>query len=157
MPHRHHTTTPLKHPTISHCAALRVRYAETDKMQVVYNGNYLTYFEVGRTDLLRACGLPYSLLESEGLMLPVLEAQIFYKSPAFYDDVLYIHTTYKLERKATIRLEYVIMRGEVEIATGYTVHSFVTRDGMKPVRPPKMFFDAVADYAKTYFPAPTEG
>jgi acyl-CoA thioester hydrolase len=139
--------------TVSHTAALRVRYADTDKMNIVYNGNYLTYFEVGRTELLRACGLPYSHLEREGFLLPVLEAHIEFKTPALYDDVLYIHTSYVIERKPTIRLEYVIKRGEVELATGYTLHSFVKADSMKPIKPPALFFDAVNEYAKNHFPA----
>jgi acyl-CoA thioester hydrolase len=138
--------------TVSHCAALRVRYADTDKMQIVYNGTYLTYFEVGRTELLRACGLPYSQLERDGYLLPVLEAAVQYKSPAYYDDVLYIYTSYIIKRAATIRLDYVIKRGETEIATGYTLHSFVDAKSMKPVRPPAVFFEAIAEYAESNFP-----
>lgn len=142
------STTATVPPTITHCASVRVRYAETDKMKIVYNGNYLVYFEIGRTDLLRACGLPYAELEREGLMLPVLEAHVNYKTPAEYDDVLYIYASYTLEIKPTIRIDYVIKRGETDIATGYTTHSFVRTETMKPVRPPNSFFDAVREYAK---------
>jgi acyl-CoA thioester hydrolase len=67
-------------PILQHTSSIRVRYAETDKMRVVYNGEYLTYFEVGRTEALRAFGLPYTDLENEGYLLPVIEANIQYTS-----------------------------------------------------------------------------
>ena len=135
--------------TARHTATVRVRYADTDKMKIVYNGNYFVYFEIGRTELLRAYGLPYSELERQGYMLPVLEAYAKYKTPAVYDDVLSIHTSYAVERKPVIRLEYVITRADaagssVEIAAGHTLHSFVNSATMRPVRPPQMFFDAVS-------------
>ncbi len=129
--------------SVTHRSQVRVRYADTDKMKIVYNGNYLIYFEIGRTELLRACGLPYVGLEKAGFLLPVLEAYARYKMPAVYDDVLDIYATYTLERAPTIRIEYVIKRGEDEIVSGYTLHAFVTADAMKPVRPPKIFFDAI--------------
>lgn len=131
--------------SFTHRSQVRVRYADTDKMKIVYNGNYLIYFEIGRTELLRACGLPYVELEKAGFQLPVLEAYARYKAPAVYDDLLDIYATYTLERLPTIRIEYVIRRGEEEIVSGYTNHAFVTVEAMKPVRPPKIFFDAIAD------------
>ncbi|MBK7981513.1 MAG: acyl-CoA thioesterase [Ignavibacteriae bacterium] len=73
---------------LSHTTSIRVRYADTDKMQFVYNGKYLEYFEVGRTELLRSCGLAYSELEKIGYQLPLIEAGLKYKMPAYYDDVL---------------------------------------------------------------------
>lgn len=135
--------------TARHTATVRVRYADTDKMKIVYNGNYFVYFEVGRTELLRACNLPYSTIEEQGFMLPVLEAHIAYKSPAYYDDLLDIHTSYTLERKAIVRLDYAIQRNTTDIAIGYTTHSFVNADTMRPVRPPAIFFDAVAQFIQS--------
>ena len=132
-------------PTVTHRSQVRVRYADTDKMKIVYNGNYLVYFEIGRTELLRACGLPYTELEKSGYLLPVLEIFARYKAPAVYDDLLDIYATYTLERLPTIRIEYLIKRGEEEIVSGYSIHPFVTADGMKPVRPPKIFFDAIEE------------
>ncbi|TAE34216.1 MAG: acyl-CoA thioesterase [Candidatus Kapaibacterium sp.] len=137
------TTLTRNNASITNRAEIRVRYAETDKMKVVYNGNYLTYFEVGRTELLRACGLPYPELERTGFLLPVLEAHVKYKMSAVYDDVLSIYATYTLERIPTIRIDYLIKRGDDEIASGYTVHPFVAAETMKPVRPPKVFFEAI--------------
>ncbi|MCU0427034.1 MAG: acyl-CoA thioesterase [Candidatus Kapabacteria bacterium] len=129
--------------SVTHRSQVRVRYADTDKMKIVYNGNYLIYFEIGRTELLRGCGLPYVELEKAGYLLPVLEAYARYKAPAVYDDLLDIYATYTLERTPTIRIEYIIKRGEEELVSGYTSHAFVTAEGMKPVRPPKIFFDAI--------------
>ncbi|MCB0439221.1 MAG: acyl-CoA thioesterase, partial [Mangrovimonas sp.] len=80
---------------LSHTSKIRVRYADTDKMQFVYNGKYLEYFEVGRTELLRNVGLPYSNIKKEGYQLPLMEAGLKYKNPAHYDDVLLIEA--KLE------------------------------------------------------------
>lgn len=128
---------------ITNTTELRVRYADTDKMQIVYNGVYLEYFEVGRTELLRACGTPYAGLEQQGYLLPVLEASVRYKSPAFYDDILLIETRYDATLQALVRIEYTIRRGDTVIATGFTVHSFVQADTMRPVRPPKVYRDAI--------------
>jgi acyl-CoA thioester hydrolase len=133
--------------SVTHRSQTRVRYADTDKMKIVYNGNYLTYFEIGRTELLRACDLPYLELERAGFLLPVMEAHVEYLTPAEYDDVLDIYATYRLEQKASIRIDYVIQRGETVIVRGYTTHAFVKADTMKPVRPPAMFFEAIARHA----------
>ena len=74
---------------------IRVRYADTDQMQFAYNGKYLEYFEVGRTEMLREIGLPYNVLEKKGYQLPVLEAHIKYHRPAFYDDIIIIKSVLK--------------------------------------------------------------
>ena len=132
-------------PTVTHRSQVRVRYADTDKMKIVYNGNYLVYFEIGRTELLRACGLPYTELEKSGYLLPVLEIFARYKAPAVYDDLLDIYATYTLERLPTIRIEYLIKRGEEVIVSGYSIHPFVTAYVIKPVLPPKIFFDAIEE------------
>jgi acyl-CoA thioester hydrolase len=126
-----------------HRSQLRVRYADTDKMGVVYNGNYLTYFEVGRTELLRAMGIPYAEMEKSGYLLPVLEAGIVYKAPALYDDLLSIETTFTMERGILLRLSYRIIRDNSLIAEGFTKHSFISADTRRPVRPPKFFIDTL--------------
>jgi acyl-CoA thioester hydrolase len=108
-------------------------------MRVVYNGEYLTYFEVGRTEALRAFGLPYTELEKEGYLLPVIEAFIQYKSPAFYDDILEITATLSSCITATITISYIIRRKDILIAEGRTVHTFVHATTMKPARPPKSY------------------
>jgi acyl-CoA thioester hydrolase len=112
-----------------------VRYAETDMMGIVYHANYLPWFEVGRTTLLKEIGVPYKKLEEEGFRLQVLEISAKYLRPAVYDDTLVIVTTVNERPLLRIRLEYEVRRGEELLATGASVHAFVDRQG-KPVRPP---------------------
>ena len=116
-------------------AQVTVRYAETDMMGVVYHGSYLPWFEIGRTTLLKELGLPYKKLEEEGYRLPVLEVSAKYFRPAVYDDTLTIVTRLHERPLLRIRLEYEVRRGEELLATGFTVHAFIDREG-KPVRPP---------------------
>ena len=112
-----------------------VRYAETDMMGVVYHGNYLPWFEVGRTTLLKEMGLSYKEMEQQGYRLPVLEVTAKYHRPAVYDDTLTIVTRLREVPVLRIRLHYEVRRGEELLATGETVHVFIDREG-KPVRPP---------------------
>jgi acyl-CoA thioester hydrolase len=112
-----------------------VRYAETDMMGVVYHGNYLPWFEVGRTTLLKELGLPYRQLEADGYRLPVLEVSAKYLRPAVYDDTLTIVTFLRERPVLRIRLDYEVRRGDELLATGHTVHAFIDREG-RPVRPP---------------------
>ncbi len=128
---------------IEHCTNVRVRYAETDKMGFVYYGRYLEWFEVGRTEMLRAMGLPYSTIESDGLLLPVIEAYCKYRKSATYDEVVQIVSSLAEVPKMKIRINYKILNETDELlAEGYTIHIFLTRDG-KPVRPPKYFTDLI--------------
>jgi acyl-CoA thioester hydrolase len=127
-------------------AQVTVRYAETDMMGVVYHGNYLPWFEIGRTTLLKELGLPYRKLEEEGYRLPVLEVGAKYFRPAVYDDTLTIVTRLPEKPLLRIRLEYEVRRGEELLATGFTVHAFIDRDG-RPVRPPA---GAVAVFAGVF-------
>ncbi len=117
---------------------IAVRYAETDMMGIVYHGNYLPWFEVGRTTLLKENGLPYRELEAAGFRLPVLEVTCRYLQPARYDDELEIVTTLREKPMLRIKLEYEVRRGETVLATGYTTHAFVNPHG-EPVRPPPIF------------------
>ena len=128
---------------ISHDAVVRVRYAETDKMGIVNNGSYLTYFEVGRTELMRHFGFSYPDFEISGFQLPVIEALVNYKNPAYYDDVLTIRTCLTFELKPTITYKYNILRNETIIAKGHTVHSYMSAETKHAVRPPKFFIDAL--------------
>jgi len=112
-----------------------VRYAETDMMGVVYHGNYLPWFEVGRTTLLKELGLPYRQLEADGYRLPVLEVSAKYLRPAVYDDTLTIVTFLRERPVLRIRLDYEVRRGDELLATGHTLHAFIDREG-RPVRPP---------------------
>lgn len=116
-------------------AQVTVRYAETDMMGIVYHANYLPWFEIARTTLLKGMGVPYTRLEAEGFRLPVLEVSAHYLRPALYDDALEITATLSEMPTLRIRLEYKVKRGEELLATGSTMHAFVDRQG-RPVRPP---------------------
>src|ERR1043165_2690424 len=93
-------------------AQVVVRYAETDMMGVVYHGNFLPWFEIGRTTLLKEMGLPYRQLEAEGYRLPVLEVGAKYIRPALYDDTITVITTLREKPLLRIRLEYEVKRDE---------------------------------------------
>jgi len=108
-------------PEIVHCTQVRVRYADTDQMGVVYYAAYLVYFEVGRTELLRACGVAYRELE---------------------------RTRYQPRYEPRLRLEYEVLRQQQRIAIGYTLHAFMDARRWRPVRPPKFFWEALRQRVK---------
>lgn len=133
---------------LSHTTKIRVRYADTDKMQFVYNGKYLEYFEVGRTELLRETGLEYSRLEAEGYQLPLIEAGLKYINPAHYDDVLCIEASIKELYSAKIHIEYNVSResdGKL-IATGFTTHIFIKVETKKATKPPSIYIETLKKY-----------
>ena len=116
---------------------LRVRYAETDKMAVVYYANYLVWFEVARADLLRALGWTYNEMEASGVSLPVIEAQCEYQRPARYDDEIEVRTEGEMVSAVRMRFTYTVVRraDDVVSARGYTVHAALDRAG-RPCRLP---------------------
>ena len=125
---------------------MRVRYAETDQMGVVYHANYLVWFEVGRVELMRQRGLNYKLLEQEeGCWIAVVEATARYKAPARYDDELIVETTVKSVRGPVIRFVYRIFRAEdgLLLCEGETVHVVLGRD-MKRRRIPKKYAEILS-------------
>jgi acyl-CoA thioester hydrolase len=122
---------------------IRVRYAETDGMGVVYYGNYLTWFEVGRTDLLRQLGRSYrEIEENERIHLPVVEAHCRYHRPARYDDLVDIVTRASRPSRARLQFDYELSRAQdgVLLASGSTLHVAVGRDG-RPCRLPRNLQD----------------
>jgi acyl-CoA thioester hydrolase len=109
---------------------VRVIYGDTDQMGVVYYANYLRYFEAGRNEHIRACGLRYrDFEECFSLRLPVAEAKVSYRIPARYDDLLVVETTLAELGRASARFEYRVLRGEELLATGHTVHACVDLEG----------------------------
>ena len=128
--------------SVSHA---RVRYAETDKMGVVYYANYFVWFEIGRTDWLRASGATYRVMEDEGLGLPVIEAHCEYRAGARYDDEVEIRTAAALRSPVRLAFDYEVLRHEdgALLASGYTVHAAVDRSG-RPVRLPARVRDLFA-------------
>ena len=121
---------------------ITVRYSETDMMGIVYHGNYLPWFEVGRTTLLKECGLPYKDLEAQGYRLPVIELGTKFFKPALYDDTVTVITRLKERPLLRIRLEYEVRRGEELLVTGFTTHAFINHAG-EPVRPPAYFVETM--------------
>ncbi len=115
--------------------SLRVRYAETDAMGVVYYGRYFEYFEDGRVAYLRERGVPYSEMERAGVFMPVAEAYCKYRAPARFEDELTVEARVSEAGRARVRFDYVIRRGDEVLAEGYTVHAARGRDG-RPVRIP---------------------
>lgn len=117
---------------------VRIAYADTDRMGVMYYGNYFTLFERGRTELMRNLGIRYrDLEENEKVFLPASEASCRYLSPARYDDLIRVQTRVKAVGPAHIDFEYEIVNGETgrPVARGFTRHPFVN-DRWKPVRVP---------------------
>jgi acyl-CoA thioester hydrolase len=117
---------------------VRVRYADTDRMGVVYYANYLIWFEVGRTEWLRQAGWSYSAMEREGgVQLPVIEAHCEYRQPARYDDEVDIDARATLLTPVRIRFDYALTRAAdgAPLAGGYTVHAGIDTAG-KPCRLP---------------------
>lgn len=138
---------------------LRVRYQETDRMAVVYHTNYINWFEWARTELIRACGYPYELVEEQGLLLPVLEVGAQFKQPAGYDELVTVYTRVKAYSNVRLEFAYEVRRGAPEhketegasgsgkpslqewlaepqgvlLAAGFSKHMWVNRD-WKPVR-----------------------
>jgi len=106
---------------------IRVRYADTDQMKFVYYAKYFEYFEQGRSDLLRAIGVPYPEIEKRGMFLPVIEAHAEYFSSAHFDDLLEVVTVLKTIPSSTIRIEYELRNAETKelLSKGYTVHCFL--------------------------------
>jgi acyl-CoA thioester hydrolase len=118
-------------------STLRVRYAETDKMGVVYYANYLVWFEVARADLLRSLGWSYREMEIAGISLPVIEAHCNYLRPARYDDEIAVKTEGRMLSPVRMEFEYQVVRTEdgTIAAQGKTVHAAVDPSG-KPCRLP---------------------
>jgi acyl-CoA thioester hydrolase len=123
----------------SHQTEVRVRYAETDRMQVVYYANYLVWCEVGRVEFLRALGQSYAQLEAGGVALAVSEAKVRYLAPARFDDVVRIETTLTGVRSRAVSFDYLITNAEsgVRLATAHTALVSITSDGRLAAIPPE--------------------
>jgi acyl-CoA thioester hydrolase len=128
--------------TTSH---VRVRYAETDKMGIVYYANYLIWFEIGRTDWLRDTGWTYRSMEEDGIQLPVIGARCEYRQAARYDDEVEIRTRARKLSPVRVQFDYEAVRRAdgVILASGHTIHATVDSSG-RPVRMPDRVKDLFA-------------
>ncbi|MCY0874685.1 MAG: thioesterase family protein [Firmicutes bacterium] len=115
---------------------LRVRYHETDPMRIAWHGNYIGWFEIGRTDWLRERGLSYRELEDDGIFLPVLRVECAYRQSARYDDLIVVQTTLAQYNGLRLSFSYEVLRAEDGrlLTTGLTEHTF-TRANLQPLRP----------------------
>ncbi len=115
---------------------IRIPYADTDKMGVVYHANYLKYFEMGRTELMRQIGFTYDEMEKQGLYFPVVNAQCNYHAPAHYDDLITVETTISEIKNVTVTFSYKIKYQDKVLVTGSTKHPLVNY-AFKPTRIPQ--------------------
>ncbi len=125
-------STSLTPPVFT--ARYRVIYGDTDAAGVVYNANYLRFFEIGRTEMMRAWALPYSAIEAMGCILPVTETYLRFKAPAAYDDLLAIAVSLVEVSRVACRFHYAIVREEADgrtplLVKGFTRHACVNRQG----------------------------
>jgi len=117
---------------VEHTAKLRVRFAETDAMQVVYYAEYFVWFEVARTELFRSMGMPYSVISRKrGFHTPVVQAHADYKSSARYDDEVVVRVWASKVGTSSVRLDYEVSKlpGKELLCTGHTVHVLIGEDG----------------------------
>jgi acyl-CoA thioester hydrolase len=125
-----------------HQIQVRVRYSETDQMGVVYHGNYLPYFEIGRVEWLRNQGVSYKGLEENGIALPIVSLTLNYKKPARYDDLLTIRTILKDQTSVKISYDCEIYNEENELlTTGHFLLVFVDLKTGRPTLPPPYIKD----------------
>lgn len=117
---------------------LRVRYAETDQMGVVYHSEYLVWCEIGRTEFIRAAGLPYAEMERQGVMLAVADASVRYHAPARYDDLVRVVTTLREVRSRAVTFDYRVLAAEtgVTLVTAHTMLISLDRNARPTPLPP---------------------
>lgn len=123
---------------------IRVRYADTDRMGIVYYGTYPTYFEIARSEFLRLKGLTYRELEESGYFLVVTELSIKYLSPATYDDLLIVRTRISELRSRGLKFEYEILKDGKTVVVGYTKHVCVDKN-KKPIFLPQKLIQLLKD------------
>lgn len=125
-----------------HQTTIKVRYAETDQMGVVYHGNYAQYLEIGRLEWLNSLGISYKEMESNNVMLPVVELSIKYIKSAYYDDTLTVSTSLLKQPTASIEFNYEIHNSSGELlTTGYTKLVFINKESSFPMRCPQYILD----------------
>ncbi len=123
-----------------HSTEVRVRVADTDLMGVVYNSNFLVWFEIGRTEWIRSRGISYAEVERSGFSLPVIEARFRVRQPARYDDLVSIETTVLYLNRRQVRFGYRISRTGVTLVEGESLHVPVRHDqGRAVVFPDRLF------------------
>lgn len=133
---------------ITHDTQIRVRYGEVDKMSFLYHAHYVEYFDVARTELIRSIGITNREMEENGVMLPVLNVNINYGTPATYDDLLTIRTTLKEMPRVKITFHYEVLRGEELLTTGSVTLAFMNSATKRAIRPPRELIEILTPYFK---------
>lgn len=125
-------------------AKIRVEYHHTDQMGIVHHSNYIKFFEVARTEWLRAVGLTYAEMERRGVMMPIVEVQVKYRMPAYYDELITVRAIVDGLPKARMTFRYEI-RGEDgrDIATGMTTLGFIDKTTRRPQRAPQWLMEVL--------------
>ena len=122
-----------------HVHELRVRYADTDRMDMVYHGTYAAYLEAARVEMLRDAGFVYAKMEQEGTLLPVVQLDLTYKQPARYDELLEVHTHITRQPTSKLELHCEVRRGDDFLVLGRVVLVFVDGSSGRPKRAPEDF------------------
>jgi acyl-CoA thioester hydrolase len=120
---------------MNHRCDYRVIYGDTDQMGVMYYANHLRLFERGRTELMASRNFDYSAVEAEGIYLPVVEANVKYRAPARFNDIVTIETVVADTTRITLRFGYRLLRDDVVLAEGITLHAAIDKAG-RPTRLP---------------------
>lgn len=133
---------------LKHKTEVRVRYADTDQMHYVYNGKYFEYFEVGRSEMMRELDLTYKVIEEQGYFMPVTEAFMKFKNPAFYDELLEVETRVEKIPELKVHIDHTIKSKErnVVIVEGYIELVFLKAENKKLTRPPDFFINSIKEY-----------
>ena len=130
-----------------HQIQVRVRYSETEQIGVVYHGNYIPYFEIGRVEWLRNKGISYKNMEESGIALPIVNMNINYKKSARYDELLTVHTVFKSQTSVKIEFDCAIYNEAEELlTTAQFLLVFVSLKTGKPTAPP----DYILELLKTF-------
>jgi acyl-CoA thioester hydrolase len=125
-----------------HQIQVRVRYSETDQMGVVYHGNYIPYFEIGRVEWLRNKGISYKKMEESGIALPIVNMNINYKKSAVYDELLTVHTVFKSQTSVKIEFDCAIYNEAKELlTTAQFLLVFISLKTGKPTAPPSYILE----------------
>jgi acyl-CoA thioester hydrolase len=131
---------------------IRVIYADTDAMGIVYHTNYIKWFEIGRTELLRSVGIVYAEIEMQGYNLPLTEAYCHYLSPAKYDQIIVVETEMEYIKRASMKFNYTIWDEykEKSLVEGYTIHACTNNLG-KIVRLPPFIVKKIEEQIQLQF------
>lgn len=127
--------------------SIRVRYAETDKMEYVYYGRYAEYFEIARVEALRSLGITYRELEDSGILLPVLEYHVKFFKPVYYDELITVKTIIPVLPAARIHFEYETFNNDnIKVNSAATSLVFIRKDTKKPCSAPESLLNRMRPY-----------